>query len=353
MASRNELNNREGALVMKRTGAASFYSPVFVLFSAFVLVTMLVQLDSPQRKYIALDEQTRSRFGGSYIRLSAGVTHYELIGTSTAPVVCLVHGVGPTMYVWDRQVEPLLRAGYRVLRFDRYGTGLSDNPSADYTWELFDHQLEELLDSLHISGPIALVGRSFGAQAALSFTTRSPWRVGALVLVSSGLPAPNRFASGQFPFSASLVCAARRYFGKQLMGRVLREMEPFMADSAEYGYYRQLMFAELLYEGSEEAVRSMVTNRLLVAPDTLLAVAVDSSRATAFIWGSKDFYAPPRRMVALRNRLSGCSFFEIANAAHTVNFTHHEQFNQLLIEFLKNRYKILQSSAVGKKSVSR
>jgi pimeloyl-ACP methyl ester carboxylesterase len=330
---------------MKRTRPVLLYSPVFVLFSAFVFMTMLVQFDSPPRESIVLNEQSRRSFGGSYIRLSAGVTHYELIGASTAPLVCLVHGVGPAMYVWDRQVEPLLRQGFRVLRFDRYGTGLSDSPPGEYTWELFDNQLQELLDSLHISGPIALVGRSFGAQAALSFTTRYPWRVGALVLVSSGLPSPNRFASGQMPFSPFLVTSVRRYFGKKLMGRVLREMEPFMVDSAEYGYYRQLLFAELQYEGRERAVRSMVANRLLVAPDTLLAVAADSSRATAFIWGSNDFYATPKRMCSLRNSLAGCSFYEIAQASHTVNFTHFEQFNEALIDFLNRRYNITPKSA--------
>jgi pimeloyl-ACP methyl ester carboxylesterase len=49
----------------------------------------------------------------------------------------------------------LANAGYRVLRYDQYGRGLSDRPNIEYTADVYDRQLGELLDALHIGARAA------------------------------------------------------------------------------------------------------------------------------------------------------------------------------------------------------
>ena len=68
------------------------------------------------RENKVLDEATQQRLGGSYIRLSTGVTHYELDGPKDDHIVVLIHGATIPMWIWDPQVESLTKAGFeRVL----------------------------------------------------------------------------------------------------------------------------------------------------------------------------------------------------------------------------------------------
>ena len=79
-----------------------------------------------------IDEAKRIELGGTYISLSEGITHYELIGPPKGSVVVLVHGGSVPMWGWDSQVASLAAAGLRVLRYDMYARGYSDRPNVEY-----------------------------------------------------------------------------------------------------------------------------------------------------------------------------------------------------------------------------
>jgi 3-oxoadipate enol-lactonase len=57
--------------------------------------------------------------------------HYRLEGDGTDTVV-LVNGLADELGTWDYQVPAFIEAGYRVLRFDNRGVGLSDKPTGPY-----------------------------------------------------------------------------------------------------------------------------------------------------------------------------------------------------------------------------
>ena len=69
-----------------------------------------------------------------YVRSGADSLHYAIdlpVGTEPAPAFVLVHGSGRQTKEYNRVLsEPLLRAGFVVLRYDKRGTGLS---SGQYT----------------------------------------------------------------------------------------------------------------------------------------------------------------------------------------------------------------------------
>ena len=67
-------------------------------------------------------------YGGSYVSLGAGVTHFELAGPPDAQTVVLVHGFSVPYYIWDPTFDALAAAGFRVLRYDLFGRGWSDRP---------------------------------------------------------------------------------------------------------------------------------------------------------------------------------------------------------------------------------
>ena len=88
------------------------------------------RLEDPERR--ALDDTARAAASGRYVRLADGVTHYETAGPDTGRVVVLAAGFSVPAYIWDSLYQRLADSGFRVLRYDYYGRGWSDRPSAAY-----------------------------------------------------------------------------------------------------------------------------------------------------------------------------------------------------------------------------
>ncbi len=89
---------------------------------------------------------------------------------------------------WRPQVEPLVRAGARVILWDYRGHGLSDAPHDPdaYTMERVVDDLGRVLEWAVGSEPAVLAGLSFGGLSSLHFAARNLDRVRGLLLVASG-----------------------------------------------------------------------------------------------------------------------------------------------------------------------
>lgn len=69
---------------------------------AAILVGLYRLLNAETRE---LDEAARSKLGGSFIRLSAGVVHYVLEGSVDGQVVVLLHGGFTPWISWMRSTS--------------------------------------------------------------------------------------------------------------------------------------------------------------------------------------------------------------------------------------------------------
>jgi 3-oxoadipate enol-lactonase len=76
--------------------------------------------------------------------------NYALEGDGDETVV-LVNGLADDLVTWDFQMEALLGAGYRVLRFDNRGVGVTDKPAGPYTTALFAADAKALVDELGLT----------------------------------------------------------------------------------------------------------------------------------------------------------------------------------------------------------
>ncbi len=134
---------------------------------------------------------------------------YEALGSSTAPPVVLIHGLGQQLTGWpDTLVAALVHAGYQVIRFDNRDIGQSSRLSgkprlawlylraqfglggrAPYRLDDMAHDTVSLIDQLGL-GPVHLVGASMGGMIAQIVAARFPAAVRSLtsIMSSSGDP---------------------------------------------------------------------------------------------------------------------------------------------------------------------
>jgi non-heme chloroperoxidase len=85
--------------------------------------------------------------------------YYEDHGTGQ-PVV-LIHGYPLDGHSWEKQSAALLKAGYRVITYDRRGFGRSSQPVTGYDYDTFAADLNVVLETLDLRD-VVLVGFSMG-----------------------------------------------------------------------------------------------------------------------------------------------------------------------------------------------
>ena len=108
--------------------------------------------------------------------------HYEDHGAGQ-PVV-LIHGYPLSGRAWDKQVPALLEAGHRVITYDRRGFGQSSQPVSGYEYDTFTADLTALMEHLDLTDAV-LVGHSMGTGEVTRYLgSRGSARVAKGVLIS-------------------------------------------------------------------------------------------------------------------------------------------------------------------------
>ena len=85
--------------------------------------------------------------------------YYEDHGSGDA--VVLIHGYPLSGASWEKQIPVLLAAGHRVITYDRRGFGKSSQPTTGYNYDTFAADLHKLVTQLKLRD-FALVGFSMG-----------------------------------------------------------------------------------------------------------------------------------------------------------------------------------------------
>jgi non-heme chloroperoxidase len=95
--------------------------------------------------------------------------HYEDHGVGD-PVV-LIHGYPLNGNSWERQERELLAGGFRVISYDRRGFGRSSQPTVGYDYDTFAADLNTLLEQLDLND-LVLVGFSMGTGEVTRYLGR-------------------------------------------------------------------------------------------------------------------------------------------------------------------------------------
>ena len=119
----------------------------------------------------------------------------DLGASGAAPAAVLVHGMATdTLASWYLTLaHPLATAGFRVVMYDLRGHGHTERPTEGYALDDFVDDLAALLAALDVTGPIHLLGNSFGGTIAFGYAVRHPERVVAIAAIESAPPTAEWF----------------------------------------------------------------------------------------------------------------------------------------------------------------
>jgi 3-oxoadipate enol-lactonase/4-carboxymuconolactone decarboxylase len=123
----------------------------------------------------------------SFADIRGLATQIAVDGPPGAPAILLIHSLGTNLHVWDTQAEALAR-GFRVVRFDFRGHGLTEGGSTVTLEELADDALA-VLDACGVA-TAHVGGISIGGMIAQAVAARAPARVTSLILCDTALAIP-------------------------------------------------------------------------------------------------------------------------------------------------------------------
>ncbi|MGW0883342.1 alpha/beta fold hydrolase [Streptomyces sp. NPDC002671] len=108
-------------------------------------------------------------------------------GQPPRATVVLVHGLlTDSLASYYFTVAPAFAAaGLDVVMYDLRGHGRSERPPDGYTLDHNIDDLEALLGRLDVTGPVHLVGNSYGGTIAFGYAARHPERAATLTLIES------------------------------------------------------------------------------------------------------------------------------------------------------------------------
>jgi pimeloyl-ACP methyl ester carboxylesterase len=111
--------------------------------------------------------------------------YYEDHG-SGQPVV-LIHGYPLSSASWEKQVPALLKAGYRVIAYDRRGFGKSSQPATGYNYDTFAEDLHKLVQHLKLRD-FVLVGFSMGGGEVARYIGKYGSKGVSKAVIIGGVP---------------------------------------------------------------------------------------------------------------------------------------------------------------------
>ncbi|HEY8563126.1 MAG TPA: alpha/beta hydrolase [Pyrinomonadaceae bacterium] len=268
--------------------------------------------------------------------------YYEDLG-SGQPVV-LIHGFPLSGHSWEKQTAALLGAGFRVVAYDRRGFGASDQPSSGYDYDTFAADLNELMTALDLRDAV-LVGFSMGSGEVTRYLAKyGSERVSKAV--SMGAIPPYLLKTDDNPegVDASVF--------EEIKAAIVEDRPSYFTTFFE-NFFNTDKFGGLKIIGqkriTEEAVQ-MSFNVAVGASAIATLACVDAwltdfredvakiDVPTLIIHGDADRILPlastSERLPAL---IKNSRLVVIEDGPHAINWTHADEVNPVLLEFLQEK----------------
>jgi non-heme chloroperoxidase len=259
--------------------------------------------------------------------------YYEDRGTGK-PIV-LVHGWPLSGASWERQSAALLKAGHRVITYDRRGFGRSSQPAAGYEYDTLAKDTWHLLEALDLKD-VTLVGFSMGGGEVARYLGKyNEGRVTKAVFMSAIPPALRK--SGDNPEGVDP--AVFDGIKKGIEADRFAFLEAFLQNFYNADALKERISPAAIHASFNVATASGYEGFLACVDAWLEDFREDLKQVkipTLVIHGDADRILPidatGKRTAAL---IPGAKLHVIKDGPHGLNWTHATEVNTALLSFLK------------------
>lgn len=259
--------------------------------------------------------------------------YYEDHGAGS-PVV-LIHGYPLSGHSWEKQVPALLDAGYRVITYDRRGFGDSSQPTVGYDYDTFASDLNALMEKLNLSDA-TLVGFSMGSGEVTRYLgTYGSSRVRKAVLLGPIPPFLLKTDDNPEGVPQSVFDGIMEAINKDRYAYLKQFYDNFYNVDTLGG---TRISDEALRASFQVAAGASAFATLVCVPTWLTDFRDDLPKIdvpTLVVQGTEDRILPidstGRRLPAL---VKGAKLIEIDGGPHAIGWTHPEEVNRALLDFL-------------------
>ena len=261
--------------------------------------------------------------------------YYEDHG-SGKPVV-LIHGYPLSGASWEKQVTVLLAAGHRVITYDRRGFGKSSQPITDYNYDTFAEDLHQVVTQLELRN-FSLVGFSMGGGEVARYLGKYGSKgVSKAVFISSVPPFLLKTPDNPEGVDGSVF--------EGIQKAVAADRYAFFTEFFKNFYNTDLLLGKRVSEQAIQAswnvaAGASATASLACVPTWYEDFRKDLTRVdvpTLVIHGDADRILPITASgLRTAKLIKGARLSVIKDGPHCVTWTHAEQVNRELVEFLRN-----------------
>src|SRR5580693_2478560 len=257
--------------------------------------------------------------------------------------VILIHGYPLSCSSWEKQLPVLLNAGHRVIAYDRRGFGKSSQPTTGYNYDTFAEDLHNLLAKLKLRD-FTLVGFSMGGGEVARYIGKYGSKGVSKAVIISGVPPyllkaadnPEGVDASVFDGIQKAVAADRYAFftgffqnfyntdvflGKRVSEQVVQASWNIAAGASATA---SLACVPTWHEDFREDLAHIDVPTLVIQGDAdrILPITASGLRTAKLIEGARHFI--------------------VKDGPHCITWTHAEEVNGALLNFLGDKTGKLQ-----------
>jgi len=259
--------------------------------------------------------------------------YYEDHGSGD-PVV-LIHGYPLSSASWEKQIPVLVEAGQRVITYDRRGFGKSSQPTTGYNYDTFAEDLHKLVTHLKLRN-FALVGFSMGGGEVARYIGKHGSKGVSKAVIIGGIPPYLlKTADNADGVDASVF--------EGIQKAVAADRYAFFSEFFKNFFNTDVFLGKRISEQAVQAswnvaASASATASLACVPTWHEDFRNDVARIdvpTLVIHGDADRIVPIKASGEKTAKLvKGARLVTIKDGPHAVNWTHVDEVNAELVNFL-------------------
>ncbi len=259
--------------------------------------------------------------------------YYEDHGAGK-PVV-LIHGWPLSGQSWEKQTTALLAAGHRVITYDRRGFGMSDKPAFGYDYDTLAADLHQLITKLDLRD-VTLAGFSMGGGEVARYLGKyGSERVKRAAFIAAIPPFLLKTPDNRLGVDGEVFEGIKQAITADRLGFLAKFLANFYNVDVLGGKLISDQVVQASWNiasgASPKGTLDCVSAWLTDFRKDLAAINVP----TLVVHGDADRIVPLAASAKRTHEaIKGSRLVVLEGAPHGLNWTHAEQLNRALLEFL-------------------